>query len=322
MLERLQKYMAHCGIASRRASEEIIRQGRVTVDGEVVTQVGVKVDPDQSRIKVDGRRLKKTENKVYYLLHKPRDVTTTASDDLGRKTVLDMLPEVKKRLYPVGRLDRDSEGLVLITNDGEMAHYMTHPAFGVHKVYRAWVEGEVDPALLRKLTKEGVKVGAAKVQPHAAKLVKVLKGRSVIEVTVGEGINREVRRLFAALGHEVKKLVRIKEGPLVLRGLGKGKCRPLRDEELAALRKGMKQARIHGPDAPHSGTIVYDRQAARQGKPDPAKIGKAKGSRRGKGGKGKPAHAPQTKSAPPKKKPTKRTPPPKPQSKHPLGGKG
>lgn len=321
MIERLHKYMAHCGVASRRKCEAIIREGRVTVDGKVVTELGLKIDPDQHRIKVDGRRLKKTENKVYYMLHKPKDVTTTASDDLGRRTVLDMIPEVKKRVYPVGRLDRDSEGLVVLTNDGDLANYMTHPSFGVMKVYRATVEGQVDPELLKTMTEKGVKVGAALIRPASVRLVKALKTSTIIEVTVGEGINREVRRLFAALGHEVKKLIRIKEGPLSLRGLGKGKHRPLTDSELAALRKGMKQA-FKGETAPaEQRTRVYDRDAARQGKPDPAKAQpkRKRGARKPKSDKSPGPAAPASTSKPDTAR-RKKKPPADKGPRHPLSG--
>lgn len=323
-LERLQKYMAHCGVASRRKCEEMIQAGRVLVNGEPVTELGVKVDPERDKIKVDGRNLRREERKVYYMLHKPRGITTTAADELGRKTVIDLVPEIRERVYPVGRLDRDSEGLLVLTNDGDLANYMTHPSYGVRKVYRATVEGAVSEELLRKLVRDGVRIGPVKVKPLAASLVKRLKENTVVEITVGEGINREVRRLFAALGHEVKRLIRVKEGPLSLKGLGKRQYRPLHADELAALRKGMRGGGDASPQ-PEQRTRVFNRQAARQGKPDPARKGGGR-PRRNKGGKRPDNAAPQKKTAPakknaaPKPKGKPKTGPAKPR-KHPLSGR-
>jgi len=274
MEERLHKYLARCGVASRRKCEELIAEGRVVVDGEVVTEMGVKIDPDRAKIKVDGRPLR-PEKKVYYVLHKPRDCTTSAEDELGRRTVLDLLTGVKERVYPVGRLDRDSEGLLVLTNDGDLAFYLTHPACGVLKTYWATVEGQVSAETLRGLVEKGIRLGPVLVKAHSARLVRADQNRSRVEVTVGEGVNREIRRLFAALGHEVKRLIRVRVGPLVLKGLGRSKFRQLTAKELSALQKGMKKADAARLRAAEEGEVPARRRrpgprGPRLGKPDPA----------------------------------------------------
>lgn len=320
-MERLQKYMAHCGVASRRKCEELIESGQVRVNGEVVTELGVKVDPNRDTVKV-GRRILRPQHKVYYLLHKPKNCTVTASDELGRRTVLDVVKDIKERVYPVGRLDRDSEGLLILTNDGDLAHYLTHPAFGVRKVYRATVEGHLEAGALQDLVKKGVRLGGALVKPLAAKLIKSLRETTIVEITVGEGINREVRRVFAAMGHEVKRLVRIQEGPLTLRGLGKGNYRPLTKGELQKLQKGME--RVDLSTAAESGPPRRTRTFAgqkRTGKPDPA----ARSPRKPAGPKRKGAAAKQgdkAASAPkPAQKKAKKKAPARPAAAHPLAKK-
>ena len=264
--ERLHKFLARCGVAARRKAEELILAGRVTVNGKTVRELGVKIDPARDRIAVDGQAVR-AERKCYILLHKPRGVVTTVEDDLGRRTVLDLLPPQRERLYPVGRLDRDSEGLILLTNDGDLAYYLTHPSCGVRKTYFVTVEGEVTAETIKKMVAVGVPVGPLRIKPLAASIRKRLAGRTVLEITVAEGMNREVRRLFAALGQEVKSLVRVRMGPLCLKGLGEGKYRQLTDKEVALLRQAMSKAKRQPPP------VGRKRLALRRifrGKPDPA----------------------------------------------------
>ncbi len=321
MEERLHKYLAHCGVASRRKAEEIIQQGRVQVDGEVVTELGVKIDPTTANVRVDGKAVRK-EKKVYYLLHKPRGVTTTAQDEHGRKTVLDLLGNrVKERVYPVGRLDRDSEGLLVLTNDGELAFYLTHPACGVKKLYQVTVEGYLDDETLARVAREGVRLGPVLIKPEMIKPVHRAAEKSTVRIVVGEGVNREVRRLFAALGHEVKRLVRLQIGPLSLKGLGKKQFRPLTAAELNYLREGMKKADMSEADEafpPGSAALrkprgPRGRKKPRLGKPDPAGGAPKKGKKR------KPvARAPETQHKP-KRASTPSKPSKQPRPKHPLG---
>lgn len=282
MEERLQKYMARCGVDSRRKCEELIARGLVEVNGAVVREPGVKIDPMRDRVKVDGRVLR--EERAAHLLHyKTRGVTTTVSDDLGRKTVMDCLPPgVKERVYPVGRLDRDSEGLLILTNDGALAHYLTHPAFGVEKTYRVVAEGRIPPETLEALAAKGMRLGPVLVKPSRVELVRHDNDNTVVMISVAEGINREVRRIFAALGHEVKRLLRVKVGPLTLEGMKRGATRTLTPRELAQLKKGMDGADVseaeaeYGPGTAKSRRPKGPRGRSRQdkemlrGKPDPA----------------------------------------------------
>ncbi len=278
--ERLQKFLARCGVAARRKAEEMILSGRVMVNGKIVQTLGVKIDPEHDRIAVDGSPVR-AEHKRYIILHKPRGVVTTAEDDLGRRTVLDLLPPQRERLYPVGRLDRDSEGLILLTNDGDLAYYLTHPSCGVRKTYFATIEGEIAAGTVKKMVAEGVPVGPLRIKPLSASIRKRLGERTVLEITVAEGMNREVRRLFAALGQEVKRLVRVRMGPLCLKGLGEGKYRSLTAEEIALLRQAMTKTERPAPP------IGRKRLALRRifrGKPDPAALPKRERSARRRGG--------------------------------------
>lgn len=281
-MERLHKFMAHCGIASRRQAEEFIRDGRVLVNDEVVTELGVKIDPEKDVVVVDGKVLK-PEKKVCYLLHKPRGYATTVDDDLGRKTVMDLLPEVKERIYPAGRLDFDSEGLIVLTNDGDAAYFLTHPSCGVRKVYEALVEGEVEDDTIETLLEKGVYLGAMRIKPIMAKIVKRQHDSTVVRVIVAEGVNREVRRLFAALGHEVKRLVRLEVGPFRIDGIARGKYRLATPQEIAVLHESMQATgkRLNSSPVKQS-KKKYGQAAQRPGKPDPALYGKGE----------RPRHAP------------------------------
>lgn len=236
-MERLQKVLAAAGLGSRRKCEEWILAGRVSVNGTVVTELGTKVDPESDAIEIDGRPIL-SEKKVYLMFHKPKGVITSLSDPKGRQTVKDYLRGVKERVYPVGRLDYDSEGLLLLTNDGELANRLMHPKFGVPKTYLATVRGVPDGGDLEKLA-SGIRLKDGMTRPAEAEYEDVapdLKS-AVIRITIREGRNRQVRRMFEAIGHPVGRLKRIGYGPLQLEGLARGKIRPLTDAETKALKE-------------------------------------------------------------------------------------
>jgi 23S rRNA pseudouridine2605 synthase len=228
---RLAKHLAHSGVASRRASETLIAQGRVTVGGLVVRDPARDVG-EGDQIAVDGRLLDGFQAPVLYALNKPVGVLSTASDPHGRQTVLELIPGESRRLYPVGRLDLDSEGLILLTNDGQLAHQLMHPRFEVPKTYRVWVEGgPVGQGALQAL-RDGVVLEDG---PTAPAQVRAL-GRQRLEVTIREGRNRQVRRMCEAVGHPVTRLARVRFGPLELGDLASGACRLLGEPEVHALR--------------------------------------------------------------------------------------
>lgn len=290
MPERLHKYLAHCGIASRRKAEEYILAGRVEVNGAPVTELGVQIEPGVDTIRFDGKPVRE-EKKVYYLLHKPRGVTTTSEDELGRKTVVDLLgADVTERVYPVGRLDRDSEGLLVLTNDGDLAWYLTHPSCGVHKTYHVVVEGTVTDGMMSDLVSKGARLGPDLIKPIAVKLLRRYPHSTSMHITVAEGVNREIRRLFAMLGHEVKKLLRLEIGPLKIQKLPRGQYRPLTRRELGTLFHGMERVGA-AMDEPAPGGRGRKRKPVkkrqRTGKPDPA-AHDAHGSRKPGAGRGTP----------------------------------
>ena len=233
--ERLQKVLAAAGIASRRECEQIILDGRVRVNGRQVLALPVLVDPQQDRITVDNRPLQ-AESKVYFLLHKPKSVHCTHYDPAGRTRAIDLMRDVRQRVFSVGRLDAESSGLLLMTNDGELAERLAHPRYGVPKTYRAHVAGTVTEEDLAKL-RRGVWLAEGKARVSQARIIHRGGRFSVVEVTLREGRNREVRRIFARLGHNVRTLVRIRIGPLSLRGLPVGAYRPLTPAELKAIRE-------------------------------------------------------------------------------------
>ena len=226
--ERLQKVLAAAGLGSRRACEVLIEEERVTVNGEVAV-LGRRVDPERDRIEVDGLRVPVRPGLVTYLLNKPRGVVTTASDPQGRPTVVELVPS-EPRVFPVGRLDTDTEGLLLLTNDGDLAHRLTHPSFGVEKEYLAQVEGNPSPAALRRL-REGVDLEDGRTAPARATLV----APGVIGLVIHEGRNRQVRRMCETVGHPVRRLVRTRIGPLAERRLKPGEWRTLDVEEVRGL---------------------------------------------------------------------------------------
>lgn len=230
---RLQKYLASCGVASRRASEKLIAEGRVTVDGQTVTEMGVQVEEGQ-QICVNGRLVKPEEKKYYIMYHKPAGEVTTASDPEGRATVLDKFRDFPARLYPVGRLDYDSEGLLLLTNDGDLTERMLHPSMEVEKVYLARVSNQVTPAEARRL-ENGVMVDGRKTARAKVRLLTVGSLYTDMLVTIHEGRNRQVRKMVEQVGHQVVQLRRIRFGPLKLGELPRGLWRELTEEELRQL---------------------------------------------------------------------------------------
>jgi 23S rRNA pseudouridine2605 synthase len=236
---RLQKLLSAAGVASRRAAEQLIVEGRVSVNGTTVRDLGVKADPERDAIQVDGRRIRPVSVSRYYLVNKPVGVVTTRSDPQRRTTVLDLLRGVTGYLYPVGRLDFDSEGLLLVTNDGELAARLTHPRHEVPKVYRARVRGVPDPRALERLA-TGVPLDGHRTAPATVRLHKRFEGRrgpeAIVELTLREGRNRQVRRMCEAVGHPVVALSRIQFGPLRDPRLPVGAFRELTSAEIARLR--------------------------------------------------------------------------------------
>ncbi len=245
-MERLQKVLAQAGIASRRKCEEVILAGRVEVNDEKVTALGFKVDPLKDTIKVDGRRIS-LEHKIYLLFNKPKGVITSVHDPEGRKVVTDFLKGVRERVYPIGRLDYDTEGLLLLTNDGEFANLLTHPRHHVPKTYHATVKGVPHDTVLDKL-RNGVMLEDGMTAPAEVEYYDVDpdKNESVITITIYEGRNRQVRRMFEAINHPVQKLKRVQFGPITLAGLPRGKYRRLHPDEVNALKQAALQShKVH-----------------------------------------------------------------------------
>ncbi|MCS7462424.1 rRNA pseudouridine synthase [Paenibacillus doosanensis] len=234
-MERLQKVLAEAGVASRRKCEELITAGRVQVNDEVITTLGVKVDAQKDVIKVDGRAIRQ-QKKVYVLFNKPKGVITSASDPGGRKIVTDFLKAVKERIYPVGRLDYDTEGLLLLTNDGEFANLLTHPKHHVPRTYHATVKGVPHGTLLDKL-REGIELEDGLTAPAEVEYYDINpeKNETVVSITIYEGRNRQVRRMFEAIQYPVIKLRRVQFGPIPLTGVPRGKFRHLKPQEVKEL---------------------------------------------------------------------------------------
>lgn len=237
---RLQKILSGAGIASRRAAEQLMREGRVSVNGATILDLGAKADPERDDIRVDGSRVKGRERPRYLLLNKPRGFVTTRSDPQGRATVLTLLQGVREYVYPVGRLDYDSEGLLLLTNDGELAARLTHPKHEVERVYEARVSGVPDAKALGRLAR-GVIIDGHKTSPGKARLLSVIpnarRDHAIIEVTIHEGRNRQVRKMCEAVGHRVIGLRRTRIGPIADAKLPVGAYRDLSPREVTALRR-------------------------------------------------------------------------------------
>jgi 23S rRNA pseudouridine2605 synthase len=242
--ERLQKVLARVGVGSRRHTELLIAAGRVTVNG-VVAELGRRVDPGSDVVAIDGVPIGVAPGLRYLVLHKPAGVVTTASDPQGRTTVVDLVPN-DPRVFPVGRLDADTEGLLLLTNDGDLANRLAHPAHGVDKEYLAWVEGSPTRGTLRRL-REGVELDDGITAPARASLV----APDLVRLTIHEGRNRQVRRMCAAVGHPVRRLVRVRIGPLADRRLAAGQWRDLTVAEVRSLEQvaaGANHAAVNGGD--------------------------------------------------------------------------
>jgi len=231
--------MAWAGVASRRQSEELIAKGLVKVNGLTVSTPGLKIDPLSDRVEVNGQVLKKPEDLVYILLYKPVGCVSTVRDPEGRRKVTDLLRDIKQRVYPVGRLDYDSEGLILLTNDGELTYALTHPSHEVPKTYRAWVTGVPGPDKLKALAR-GVELDDGPTAPAKVTLVGIQKGEGILEITIHEGRNRQVRRMCEHIGHPVQHLLRESIGPLHLGQMQPGQFRHLNAGELKKLKKIVK----------------------------------------------------------------------------------
>lgn len=231
---RLQKYMALSGVASRRKSEEIIQEGRVKVNKVVVTELGTIVDPSKDIITVDDKNIRLESNKVYIMLNKPVGYVSSLKDEKGRKVVTDLIEDVKERIYPVGRLDADTTGLLILTNDGDLAYKLTHPSNKVDKKYIAIVEGVPNKKELESL-RNGVFIDGNKTHPASVKVAKRFDMDSILEIIIHEGRNRQVKKMCEAVGHPVKKLKRVSIGEIELGGVEIGNWRYLNDEEIKYL---------------------------------------------------------------------------------------
>ena len=232
--ERLQKYLSACGVVSRRKAEELIAAGSVKVNGRTA-HIGDKIDPRRDTVTVLGQRVRQTERPVYLMLYKPRGVLTTMSDDRGRKCVPELLRDVPERVYPIGRLDKDSEGLLLLTNDGEFANLMMHPSHHIPKTYRVTVRPSVSDAQIARMT-EGMEIDGRMTAPTEVRVLDREENRVVLEVVLHEGRNRQIRKMCDALGLEVARLKRTAMGPVRLGMLRQGEYRELTAEEVQKLR--------------------------------------------------------------------------------------
>ncbi|WP_437201835.1 pseudouridine synthase [Planctomicrobium sp. SH664] len=296
---RLQRFLAQCGLGSRRECEELITSGRIEIDDQVVTQLGTSVNPQQQTVKLDGERLK-LERKKYFMLNKPAGYLCTAKDPGGRPVVLDLFAEEGPRLFTVGRLDENTTGLLVVTNDGDLAQKLAHPRHRIFRYYRAQVAGTPSPEIVEQLQK-GLFFTEGKFRVHSVKLGKKQKGSTWVEITMTEGQNREIRRLFARVGHKIMKLERIGFGPLRLSRVTPGNYRELRREELAELHAVLERNRTADrlefgvpelapsrPTRPGASRLPGGR---RPGKPDPARQGQYERSSEGgkRPAKGRPA---------------------------------
>ena len=238
--QRLQRLLAAAGFGSRRQCESMIEEGRVDVDGKIVSELGTVVDPKSSKVRVDGVPLRQ-QKLVYYAVNKPTGFLSTNADPRGRQRVIDLVPN-SERVFPVGRLDQSSQGLMLLTNDGELAQQLTHPKFGVRKVYRVTVAGKIDGETMRSMRK-GIYISDGFVRVEGAKILKTRARATELEITLREGKNREIRRILARLGHKVQVLKRIAIGPLRLGDIPVGAHRVLSKDEVKRLRSAVEHSR-------------------------------------------------------------------------------
>ena len=259
-MQRLPKLIAAAGFASRRKAADLVRAGRVRVDGRVVTSPAAQVDPGTSRVEVDGRPVR-LQPKRYFLLNKPRGPLSTVADGRGRQTVLDLLGDMEERLYPAGRLDADTEGLLLITNDGDLTYRLTHPRYRVDKVYHAEVEGRPTRAALRRLAR-GMVLAEGPTGPARVRILRPGARASLVELIVHSGRKRMVRRMLEAVGHPVRMLRRTRVGPLTLGDLRPGEWRPLSDDEISQLWNAIDTAADNRTAAPSHGAADTDNRTA------------------------------------------------------------
>ena len=266
--ERLQKVLAAAGVASRRECEQWILDGRIEVDREIVTELGVRVDPDTQEIRVDGTAIK-IRRRAYYLLNKPPGVVSTNSDPEGRPRVIDLIKS-EDRLFPVGRLDRSSEGLILVTNDGDLANKLAHPRFGIHKTYLATVQGRPTAEQLQQL-RDGVYFSDGKAKVVSVEIKKKLRDQTILEIVLDEGRNREIRRMLARVGHKVYQLKRIAIGCIHLDDTPSGAYRPLTRREIEGLGRLVARGR-GGQSRPASGR---PKRSAKTGRPPGKKKGRS-----------------------------------------------
>ena len=270
--ERLQRVLAARGIASRRKSEELIRSGRVVVDGQVVTELGTRVDADRASIHVDGRLVKR-QSRQYLLMHKPSGFITTTNDERGRHTVMELLP-AGLRVYPVGRLDRDTEGLLLFTNDGSVANRVMHPRYGLTKEYLVLTPVKPPETAMQRL-RGGIEIDGKRVTPHECRIVRETHAGVLLSIVIHEGMHRVVRRLMEAVGIEISELRRVRIGPLSLAGIPRGAHRELTAGELASLLESLHFDRqsdhLDGKTVVSSRSAQRPRDARPKSRPKPAK---------------------------------------------------
>lgn len=231
MEERLQKYMASCGVASRRKCEKLIEEGRVSVNGVIITELGFKVDENNDNVLLDGKPIKVEERKIYIALNKPKGYITASSDNRGRKTVIDIFSDFKERLFPVGRLDYETSGLLIITNDGEVFNKIMHPKQNINKTYIALVEGIPNENEISAL-KKGIDIGGYVTAPSEASIIKIEGKNSILKIIIHEGKKRQVRRMCRAIHHHVLELKRVSIGKITLGDLEEGQWRYLSKEEV------------------------------------------------------------------------------------------
>ncbi|WP_312831538.1 pseudouridine synthase [Sedimentibacter saalensis] len=232
--ERLQKYIARCGISSRRKAEDLILTGCVKVNGIVVTELGTKINPEKDVVLVDNKKISETEGFIYIKLYKPEGYVTTVKDQFGRKTVIDLV-DITERIYPIGRLDYNTSGLLLLTNDGDLANKLMHPKYHIYKTYIAEVEGRMSDEAVMRL-KSGVKIEDYKTAPAIVNIVKISSNSSIVQVSIYEGKNRQVRKMLDAVGHTVRTLKRISFGKINLGDLKPGAWVHLNEEEIKFLK--------------------------------------------------------------------------------------
>lgn len=299
---RLQKFLSDAGIASRRRAEELVLEGRVLVNGGVVEALPAFVDPARDAVIVDGAPVH-VQAPTYYLVHKPKGFVCTNRDPDGRPRAVDLLPPIRERLFPVGRLDADSSGLLLMSNDGELALRITHPRFGIPKRYRVEVRGQVGPEIVRRM-RDGVYLAEGKASATEVEVIHRGRERSVLMVTLREGRNRQVRRMLARLGHPVRDLKRVQIGPLSLKGLPLGAARRLSPPEVSALLAAIEHApadasfAAHGRRRRRRSAPGAREDAMPSGRPPRPAAQPPRGGQR-RGGASPPGPRPQRRAAPP-----------------------